>query len=81
MKPDNPFTVITEASAAELARRHAKREQFRPLAGDPAVVDIDAAYAIQDAFVARTLRSRNTTVRGNKVALTNVPKQEILRSN
>jgi 2-keto-4-pentenoate hydratase len=62
--------AIAQASARELFRQHAAREPFRALAGAFAPADTDAAYRVQDSFVAQLLEQRKTAPAGYKIAIT-----------
>lgn len=65
-----PASASTQAAATELVRQHATREAFRALAGSLAPADTEAAYRIQDTFVAQLLQRRQTSPAGYKIAIT-----------
>jgi 2-keto-4-pentenoate hydratase len=65
-----PAPAFAQAAAAELVRQHAQRERFRALAGPLAPADTEAAYRIQDAFVAQLATQRNAALAGYKIAIT-----------
>ena len=70
--------VVAEAAANELLRQHAQRLQFTGLTGAGAPTTAGAAYQIQDVFVAQSLRQRQTTLCGYKIALTTVAMREMV---
>ncbi len=59
-----------QASATELVRQHSARETFSALTGQFAPADTEAAYQIQDAYVAQLLEHRQTSLAGYKIAIT-----------
>ena len=59
-----------QASAAELVRQHEVRKTFSALTGQFAPADTEAAYQIQDGYVARLLVARQTSLAGYKIAIT-----------
>ena len=62
--------AFAQASAAELVRQHAARETFGALAGAFAPADTDAAYCIQDGFIAQLMQQRHCALAGYKIAIT-----------
>ena len=62
--------AFAQAAAAELIRQHAARERFSALPGALAPPDSDAAYRIQDGFVAQLLDLRQASLAGYKIAIT-----------
>jgi 2-keto-4-pentenoate hydratase len=64
----DPLTAA--AAAAELRRQHTQRELFKGLSGELALGSVETAYQVQDAYVARLLQERGTTLRGYKIAIT-----------
>jgi 2-keto-4-pentenoate hydratase len=67
-----------QAIAIELLRQHATREPFCGMAGALAMLDPNAAYEAQDAYVALLLLSRQTHLRGYKIALTTPAMREMV---
>jgi 2-keto-4-pentenoate hydratase len=65
-----PALAFAQASATELVRQHAARESFSALAGSFAPSDTEAAYRIQDGFVAQLLAQRKAALAGYKIAIT-----------
>ena len=65
-----PGSVTAQAAAAELIRQHAARETFSALSGDLAPDGTQAAYRIQDSYVAQLLQQRKTSLAGYKIAIT-----------
>ena len=65
-----PGPVTAQAAAAELIRQHAARENFSALSGDLAPDGTQAAYRIQDSYVAQLLQQRKTSLAGYKIAIT-----------
>jgi 2-keto-4-pentenoate hydratase len=62
--------AIAIAAASELRRQHSLREPFKGLSGELAPGSVETAYQVQDAYVARLLQERGTTLRGYKIAIT-----------
>jgi 2-keto-4-pentenoate hydratase len=58
------------AAATELVRQHTRRESFAALGGELAPSNADAAYRIQDAYVAQLMEQRRTSLAGYKIAIT-----------
>lgn len=58
------------AAAAELLRQHTQGERFAALAGALAPATAEAAYRIQDAYVAQLIERRGTAPAGYKIAIT-----------
>ena len=71
-------TTAAELAAAELLRQHTARQPFAGLASPWALADPADAYRVQDAYVARLLGVRNTTLRGYKIALTTPAMREMV---
>jgi 2-keto-4-pentenoate hydratase len=59
-----------EAVARELARQHAAGANFHPLAPEQGITDLDAAYAVQRAFVRRMREETGAAPIGYKIGLT-----------
>jgi 2-keto-4-pentenoate hydratase len=59
-----------EAAARELVREHAAQEKFHPFAAERGIGDLDAAYAVQKAFVCRMIADTGATPVGYKIGLT-----------
>lgn len=57
-------------AATELIRQHRAREAFAALRADLAPDGVQAAYLIQDAYVAQLLEQRRTALAGYKIAIT-----------
>ena len=68
--PMLPGPATAPAAAAELIRQHVSREAFSALAGDLAPGTTEAAYRIQDSYVAQLLQQRQTSLAGYKIAIT-----------
>ncbi len=66
-----------EHVADALHRQHEARERFRPLAGDLAIADLDAAYDVQRALIERWRSAGRGAVAGYKIALTSKAVQEL----
>ena len=62
--------TAAQSAANELVRQHAARETFAGLEGELAPPSAEAAYRIQDSYVAQLLRQRNTSLAGYKIAIT-----------
>lgn len=60
----------THAAATELVRQHARRESFTALGDELAPGSAEAAYRIQDAYVAQLMEQRRTAPAGYKIAIT-----------
>ena len=69
---------LSEAAAKELLRQHATGEPFSALGGPLALASTEAAYHVQDAYVALLLRQRKTTLAGYKIALTTPAMREMV---
>lgn len=65
-----PDPVTAQAAAAELVRQHAAREAFSVLSGPLAPATAEAAYSVQDSYVAQLLQLRQTSLAGYKIAIT-----------
>jgi 2-keto-4-pentenoate hydratase len=65
-----PGQATAHAAASELIRQHLAREPFSALAGGLAPASTDAAYSIQDSYVAQLLQQRQTSLAGYKIAIT-----------
>ena len=66
--PLGPATA--QAAAAELIRQHVAREVFSALPGALSPGTAEAAYRIQDSYVALLLQQRQTSLAGYKIAIT-----------
>ena len=73
-----PAPAFASAAAAELVRQHAARETFGALPGALAPPDTDAAYRIQDAFVAQLLELRQSALAGYKIAITTAAMRDMV---
>jgi 2-keto-4-pentenoate hydratase len=73
-----PAPAFAQAAAMELIRQHAQCERFHGLAGALAPTSIEAAYAIQDAFVAQLLQLRRSALAGYKIAITTPAMRELV---
>ena len=65
-----PAPAFAHAAATELVRQHAQRESFRALGGGLAPAHTEAAYRIQDAFIAQLAAQRSAALAGYKIAIT-----------
>lgn len=65
-----PRPARLQAAATELARQHRSREHFAALAAGLAPDSVQAAYLIQDNYVAQLAEQRRTTLAGYKIAIT-----------
>jgi 2-keto-4-pentenoate hydratase len=65
-----PSPAFAQAAATELLRQHVQRENFRALDGPFSPAGTEAAYRIQDAFVAQLATQRNAAPAGYKIAIT-----------
>jgi len=63
------------ARAARLLDEHRARQPFAPFRDDAALRDLEQAYAVQDAFIARLAASRGTSSAGYKIGLTSARMQ------
>lgn len=63
-------SAFAQAAATELLRQHASRATFRALGGAFAPADTEAAYRIQDSFIAQLLQQRQGSLAGYKIAIT-----------
>jgi 2-keto-4-pentenoate hydratase len=61
--------------AAWLESEHVDRKPFQAFAGADALADLDEAYAVQHAYVARLARRHGTRIAGYKVGLTSARMQ------
>src|SRR5579863_9018960 len=59
-----------EAVARELARQHKAGANFEPFAPELGIGDLDAAYAVQRAFVRRLREDTGAAPIGYKIGLT-----------
>ena len=65
-----PGPAKWQAAATELVRQHRAREGFAALAAPLAPDSVQAAYLIQDNYVAQVLEQRRTSMAGYKIAIT-----------
>ena len=70
--------AFAHAGASELVRQHESRETFRALAGALAPADTEAAYRIQDSFVAQLCEQRNAALAGYKIAITTAAMRDMV---
>lgn len=65
-----PGPVKWRDAADELVRQHRAREAFAALRAELAPDSVQAAYLVQDDYVARLLEQRRTSLAGYKIAIT-----------
>jgi 2-keto-4-pentenoate hydratase len=64
------YKARTEVTALMLMEAHAIGEQFLPFAKERGIIDVAAAYQVQDAYARRLMAAGNTQAGGFKIGLT-----------
>ncbi|GAB2176297.1 2-keto-4-pentenoate hydratase [Dongia sp. agr-C8] len=67
----------TEVTSLMLMEAHDIGEQFVPFARERGIIDVDAAYRVQDSYARRIMAAGNTQVGGFKIGLTTKKMQEM----